>query len=56
MASELKGLREQSRELVGELRKVNTRLEKVEKHSKETADGIDRMRVEGIPTFVEATV
>ena len=56
MSSELRRLREQGRELVGELRKANARLEKMEKHSKETADGVDRIRGEGIPVVVEATV
>ena len=56
MSSELRRLREQGRELVVELRKANARLEKMEKHSKETADGVDRIRGEGIPVVVEATV
>ena len=39
-----------------ELRIANARLEKMEKYAKETKDGVDEIRVIGIPVTVEATV
>lgn len=56
LVAEIAKLREQNKEMARELRIANARLEKMEKYAKETKDGVDEIRVIGIPVTVEATV
>ena len=56
LVAEIVKLREQNKEMARELRIANARLEKMEKYAKETKDGVDEIRVIGIPVTVEATV
>ena len=54
LVAEIAKLREQNKEMARELRIANARLEKMEKYAKETKDGVDEIRVVGIPVTVEA--
>ena len=53
LVAEIAKLREQNKEMARELRIANARLEKMEKYAKETKDGVDEIRVVGIPVTVE---